>query len=440
MKKLILMLLVTVFTGMTTFGQEEDLIKLTFNVDDPTRVQISLFSEVQEGLKAGDNVFYVNPWSNIEIAATEGCVLTSVVKSNGDSLSVSNSNTVGIFVSDEIKEETYTITSALQGMISFTIEIDNPSKVSVTDKNFTSISLEEGINNITVSESNLPLYVGVAEYGESIYSVTLDGEEVPYSYGYSLMPTNGSEIVITADFPEKDCTLTFEYNEGIEKFFTAVLVNENETGNFQDGITVRCGDNVALYYNPAFWLTEDEGQPIIIKINGETPDWFGPGYSFTVRDNTTITVEQAAKAPEISINLDIDYPGNVVLYRVSEMYKDVISLNAGSNTVSLPQNNAALVITIANEECRIEGVTVNDRPKNVDYYNYFEVTDLEDGDIVKIFTYGESDIKEITATTELYGDVYSINGIRILTNATPEDISELLKGIYICKGHKFSVK
>lgn len=440
MKKSILLLLVTLFAGIAAFGQEEDQIKLTFNVDDPARVQISIFSEVQEGLQAGDNVFYVDPWTNVEIAAVEGSVLTSVVNSSGESLSVSDSNTVGIFVSDGITEETYTVTSALEGMVSFSIEVDEPSKVSVTDKNFTAVPLEAGINEMTVSENNMPLYVGAAEYGESIYSVTLDGEEVPYNYGYSIMPTQGSVVVITVEFPDKDCTVTFESADGIEDFFTAVLVNDTGADSFLDGMTVRCGDNVALYYNPSFWLTEDEGDPVVVKINGETPGWFGPGYSFTVRDNTTVTVEQAVRAPEISVTVDIDNPANIILYRVSDMYKDVVNLSTGVNTVSLPRDNASLVIAIAKDEYRIDGVTVNDRPRSVDYYNYVEVSDLEDGDVVKIFTFGDSAVDGTTAVSELSGDVYSIDGIKVLTGATSEEISALPRGLYICNGHKFVVR
>lgn len=45
MKKLLL-LLVTLITGVAAFGQDEGKIKLTLNIDNPDRVNISFFRRI----------------------------------------------------------------------------------------------------------------------------------------------------------------------------------------------------------------------------------------------------------------------------------------------------------------------------------------------------------------------------------------------------------
>lgn len=437
MKKLLL-LLVTLITGVAAFGQDEGKIKLTLNIDNPDRVNISFFGELIEGLKEGDNEIEVDPWTNIEISAAKGCTLKSVVNSAGESINI-NSNTATVLLTDEKTEETLTITSEKEGEVAFTIEVDKPSEVSVLDCNYKSISLNEGVNEMSMPQSELPLIIGSVNYGQDLYSVTLDGVEQTYNYGYSVMPKEGSKIVITAEFPDKDCTLTFEQTEDIGRFFTDIQVNGQSAGDFGNELTVRCGDNVSIY-NPACWEDERSETPLIVTIDGTMPTWFGPGYSFVVKHDTKIIVEQAVKKPEITVNINIDNPANVAVYRVSESYNDVFKLDTGDNKVTVPADEPSIVIMTTNDDNTIEGVTVNGRPRTVEYYNYFSLTGLEDGDEVGIFTTGTTSVDKIYTNAETYGNVYSITGTTIITNATPEDIARLPKGIYIYNGKKLMIR
>lgn len=438
MKKLLL-LLVTFIAGITAYGQDEGKIKLTLNVDNPERVSIAIFGEPLEGLKEGDNELEVDPWTNIEISAAKGCTLKSVVNSAGESIAIS-SNTATILLTDEKTEETLTITSEKEGEVAFTIEVDKPSEVSVLDCNYKSISLSEGVNEMSMPQSELPLIIGSVNYGQDLYSVTLDGVEQTFNYGYSVMPKDGSKIVIIAEFPEKDCTLTFEQAEDIGRFFTDIQVNGQSAGDFSNELTVRCGDNVSLYYNPACWEDEQSGTPLTVTIDGKTPAWFGPGYSFVVKHDTKIIVEQAVRKPEITVNVNIDNPDNVIVYRVSESYYDVLELEAGANTVTVPADEPSMAIMAVSDECSIEGVTVNGRPRTVEYSNYFSLTGLEEGDEVGIFTAGTTSVDKVTTTDEISGNVYTISGTLIISNATPADIARLPKGIYICNGKKLMIR
>lgn len=324
--------------------------------------------------------------------------------------------------------------------MAFTIEVDKPSEVSVLDCNYKSISLSEGVNEISMPQSELPLIIGSVNYGQDLYSVTLDGVEQTFNYGYSVMPKDGSKIVIIAEFPEKDCTLTFEQAEDIGRFFTDIQVNGQSAGDFSNELTVRCGDNVSLYYNPACWEDEQSGTPLTVTIDGKTPAWFGPGYSFVVKHDTKIIVEQAVRKPEITVNVNIDNPDNVIVYRVSESYYDVLELEAGANTVTVPADEPSMTIIAVSDDCSIEGVTVNGRPRTVEYSNYFSLTGLEEGDEVGIFTAGTTSVDKVTTTDEISGNVYTISGTLIISNATPADIARLPKGVYICNGKKLMIR
>lgn len=320
--------------------------------------------------------------------------------------------------------------------MAFTIEVDKPSEVSVLDCNYKSISLSEGVNEMSMPQSELPLIIGSVNYGQDLYS----GVEQTFNYGYSVMPKDGSKIVIIAEFPEKDCTLTFEQAEDIERFFTDIQVNGQSAGDFGNELTVRCGDNVSLYYNPACWEDEQSGTPLTVTIDGKPPAWFGPGYSFVVKHDTKIIVEQAVRNPEITVNVNIDNPDNVIVYRVSESYYDVLELEAGANTVTVPADEPSMAIMAVNDDCSIEGVTVNGRPRTVEYSNYFSLTGLEEGDEVGIFTAGTTSVDKVTTTDEISGNVYTISGTLIISNATPADIARLPKGVYICNGKKLMIR
>lgn len=435
------MLLISQFAYLPAQDVPE-MIKLTFDVDDAARVEISINGEVHEDLQTGINNVEINPWSNLRISAAEGCVLKSVTDSAGESLGIFD-NSYSTFIGDNITEETYTIITAEESGVTFSIEVDNPSKVSCSTCAYTPLRLSEGINEFTLSSTALPIIIGPATYGQELYSVTMDGEPQPYNYGYLVTPNEGSVILITADFPDKNCTVEFTAAEGIRNFFTAIEVNSEQVADFTDGITVKCGDQVKLFFNQYCWQTADEGTPVKVTINGVETSWFGPGYSFVVKDNTVVNVEQAVPAEMIEVTIAIDNTRNVVVYNGSEWFKDVIVLKEGSNVVELPKEYATITITAVEDpvtECRIEGVTVNGRPKNVDYYNYMELNDLDAGDVIVIYTTGFTTTGiEAVATDGLKGgEVFDMCGRRVASGT--DDIRKLPKGIYVAAGKKIMVK
>lgn len=423
------------------FAQEEGpaTAELTFVVDDAERVEISIAGDEISDIVTGSNTVEVAQWSNVMIAPRADCVLKSVVDSQGNELAIANDGSVTFMVYETIPE-TYTITSEKLSDVSFTINVDDPSKVAIVDKNYMPISgLIAGENILEMSPLNFPLSIGAASYGQEVYQVLFDGEEVSSYYGsYSVTPVEGSIITINANFPDIECSVDFTYPEGILEFFTAIYVNGKEVEMANNHLEVKCGDKITLHYNASCWDTEDN--PIQVSINENPVKWFGSGYSFVVRENTTVSVEQAFAVEMITVTVEADKPGNVIVYRGNkEYYKDIIKLSDGQNIVELPKENANLVITNVEadgEESRITGITVNGTPKSVSYYNEVEVSDLDEGDVIKIFTEGNfvSGIQTVISGSSAEG-VYNLFGVKVSDNT-----EHLPMGIYIVNGRKVIIR
>lgn len=388
--RLLFILLALLMQVPAIFADDEvPTAKLTFVVDDADRVAISISGEEINDLQTGSNTIDVMQWSNISISPKAGCTLKSVVNSQNEELAITDGEVT--FMVYEAVPETYTITSEKASEVNFTIDIDNPAKVTVADKDYQPVALEAGVNNLTMSELKFPLIIASATYGQELYQVLYNNEEVKSLYGsYSVSPEDNSVIKIITDFPDIDCKVDFTYPDGITKFFTAITVNGTEVSDFNNGIDVKCGDNVALYYNPSCWDTEES--PVVVKINDIETGWFGPGYSFVVKTDTKVAVEQALAVEMITVSLEADNPANIEVYRVQKFYNDRIYLTQGENTIELPKEDASLVITnveMEGEESKITGITINGTPETVSYYNEVELKDLDPDDIIKIFTEGE---------------------------------------------------
>lgn len=388
--KLLFMLVAVLLQVPSIYAEEEETTtELTFVVDNAERVAISISGDEISGITTGSNTIEVMQWSNISIAPKEGCTLKSVVNSQNEEMAITDG--VVSFMVYEAIPETYTITSEKASEVNFTIDVDNPAKVIVSDSDYQQITLEAGVNNLAMSALKFPLIIGCANYGQELYQVLYNNEELKSYYGsYSVTPETGGVIKITADYPDIECTVDFTYPEGITDFFTSITVNGTTAANFNNGLEVKCGDNVALYYNPSCWDAEES--PVVVKINNTAIEWFWSGYSFVVKEDTKISVEQALAVEIITVSLEADNPSNVEVYRVDKSYNDRVYLTNGENTIELPKEDATLVITnveIGDEESKITGITINGTPKTISYYNEVELKNLDPNDVIKIFTEGE---------------------------------------------------
>ena len=94
------------------------------------------------------------------------------------------------------------------------------------------------------------LIVSNANYGDvPLYKVTLDGVEVNGSGNqFFVTPKEGSVVVITANYPDVDCPVKFNFSsEDVKAIISKVTADGKEVTNFTDAnFTLKAGTKLAL--------------------------------------------------------------------------------------------------------------------------------------------------------------------------------------------------
>lgn len=438
MKHLISILLSVLFCTSVAFAQTEE-VTLVLNIDDINHVTIDKFGEEITGLQSGENTLQVSPWTNIGIVAKEGFTLTSVVNAAGEAQSITNNKSCSVFIGDT--NETLTITTAEISIVNFTLKVDDASVVRVVNAEWSAVSIHDGTNELSMSATQLPLGITSTKY-QPFYKVTLDGEEIPYNWGYSVTPKEGSVIDIQTQYPDVDFNVTFSYVDPANSdFFCAVFVND-EPVDFANGFAAKAGSKVALYYNTGLWYNtqEDSDHPLKINLNGEEFKWFGSGSSFILSKDTEVQVAEASRKPSITVQLTVDNIDGLKVYSGSESNKDVIAMHTGANTITVGEDDACIVIETVNDNYHILGATVNDEDIDVNYYNYLSISNLKQGDVISVTTNNPQTSIETIFAPEADSAVYTISGVKVLDNASYDKINKLSSGLYIIKGKKVFVK
>jgi hypothetical protein len=433
-ERLLFFLLLLLSMGTLTTSAESstlDSIELTLNIDDPSHVDASLYNDSVLSLKTGANVFKVSPWTNITFTAKIGYILDKVTDSDGNEQTIEDYlSTCMVMIADSPSKCTYTVKTSPVTNINFTLTIDHANKVKVNTADYTSLTVKDGDNQLAVASNKLPLSISAATWDDSFYEVLLDGQPVSYNYGYSINPHDGSVIKVTTKFPDKDCSLTFQYPMDIDKFFTAVSVDDSIITDFANGLNLKAGKKVRLYYNPTLWNSDPE-QAVNVSVNGEKTSWFGPGYSIVMRDNTLIKVIQAVAVPTIKVKVKINKDNAATIYRSSQTYYDTVALKANEEQIiEFPEDDGNKIVVKVNDDNEtIKGINLNGEPVSLDGNNYAEVVDLVDGDSISIVMNGA--VTEIHALTRVQkeGTVYNLQGQRV-------NNTSLTKGVYVQNGKK----
>lgn len=424
---------------LSAFAQSDEQVTLVINIDDIDHVTIDLFGEEVPGLNSGTNTLSVSPWTSVGINAKDGYILTSVTNAAGEAQPITNQKNCSVFIGEQ--NETLTITTEKVSDIEFTIIVDDASQVTISDAQWNSVSVRDGTNQLSLSATQLPLVITSTKW-QPFYKVTLDDEEIPYNWGYSVTPKDGSIINIQTKYPDVDFNVTFDYvDEANSDFFCAVCV-DGEPVDFANGFSAKAGSKIALFYNTGLWYNtqEDAEFPLIVNLNGEGIQWFGPGSSFILSKDTEVQVAAASRKSTITVYLTVDYNDAVVVYRGSESNLDVVAMQPGENAITIGEDDARIVIETANDDYKILTASVNNDEVDVNYYNHLEISGLMQGDAIFVGTNAQpSAINEISAQDESV-TVYSISGVRMLDNASPVSLRNLPAGIYIVNGKKVLVK
>lgn len=355
-------------------------INITVNVDDPSRVSISVNYTPVDNIVAGDNQFTVEEYQQVSIKAKDNAFITKVVKSmegaDDSEEYVSNMSECNLYISSYNACATWTVTSvnadeARDG--SCRVYVDDPANVMVQRSGtYSTINLEAGWNDMKfMTDKELPLTIGPKNYGSSLYQVKVNGEVVSAQGNtWRISPETGDEVEIFANFPDVDIPVSFTYtSEEAKGFITNVTVNGTSIDNYNDeDFTVKAGSEMTVYGNTSDYSLSS------FTVNGNSVYFYGQ-YNFVVTEETVIAVD-AHKYGTVKATINIDNADNVIVYKGYSYSNDIMSMVSGDNEIELSETNAMIQIKAASG-CYITSVTDGTNNYSADYSNSYTINVTE---------------------------------------------------------------
>ena len=349
--------------GMTANAQETKSMKVIFNVDNPDNVTINVDGENKK-LTAGNNEITLNApsgyYSSVYVNATDGNFIKEVMKDGANQVYNPYNTSWSFYPSDADAGKTIsikTIAGKDARTASCTVNVDDASKVRVQrNGTYSNVELQNGENTVYyIPGYETMLMIDAATYGTTLYKVTMNGEDLTYSYGYSANLSNegGDKIDIKANFPEGlayNVKFTYVDETKAKGVVTGVTVNGTAIENYDaaEGFNVPAGQSVAISFDNVSYKID------AVKVNGSIAYTYS-SYSFTPTADTEINID-AHKYGNVKATLKIDNKENVTVYKGYSYQNDIITVNDGDNEIELSENNAIITIK-ANSGCYITSVT-----------------------------------------------------------------------------------
>lgn len=374
--------------GIAANAQEAKSMKVIFNVDDPANVTITVDGVSQE-LVAGDNEITVGApygyYNSVYVNATDGNFITKATKDGANQLYSPYNTQWSYYPSDSDAGKTInieTIAGKDARTASCTVTVDDASKVRVQrNGTYTNVELQNGENTIYyIPGFETMLMIDAATYGTTLYKATLNGEDLVYSYGYSvnLSAEGGDKIEILANFPEGltwNVKFTYVDAEKAKGVVTGVTVDGTAVENYdeEEGFDVPAGKNVAITFDNVNYKIDG------VTVNGKS-EYVYSSYSFTPSADTEININ-AHKYGTVKATVNIDNKDNVIVYKGYSYNNDIIEVNNGDNEIELSENNAVITIK-ANSGCFITSVTYGETV--LSNQSEYTINPVTEGMVIKV--------------------------------------------------------
>lgn len=360
---------------------------VTINVDDSSRVAVKLNYVTVDSIKTGANQITVPQYGSLQIVATDGNYLTSVVKKNSAgsvSQGITSLTSCNIYLSEPADDgaviDVQSANLEEARTQSCTVNVDNASKVAMQRSGtYSRVDLSDGDNTVKwIPGVETPFLVSTASYGVApLYKVLLDGEPQPTDgTTYSVTPKAGSVIEIQAEYPDVSLPVVFSFStEEAKGAVTSVTVDETAADSYLGSdFSVKAGAKVAVNFDRSSYSVDT------VKVNGKAVTLYG-SLEFYVTDTTTVGI-QAHKYSTVKATINVDHPENVTVYQGYSYNNRVLALVEGDNTVEMPETDCMIQVK-PNSGCKVESITANGDAVSASYDGSYTIT-LTDGMTVVI--------------------------------------------------------
>ena len=296
---------VLVLMALTSMNAMADT-SIKLDVDDASRVTVKVNYTPVANIVNGVNELTVPKYGSVQIEAKEGFYLKRVYKPNKDGevveQTISSLTSCNIYLSDADANLTFTVKSGVLAdarTSSCIVKVDNAAKVKIERyESHTPVSLQNGDNTVKwIPNVEKTLIVSNANYGDvPLYKVTLDGVEVNSSGNqFFVTPKEGSVVVITANYPDVDCPVKFNFSsEDVKAIISKVTADGKEVTNFTDAnFTVKAGTKLALTFDKTNYSLD------AFKVNDVVTSIYGT-FEYLVKAETTFDITAHKSVWEIS--------------------------------------------------------------------------------------------------------------------------------------------
>ena len=331
-------------------------IKITLKVDRPEAVIIKVNYAPMEGEVQAVNELDVAEYTYIEVAAKDGYKVKGVTDDAGNPVgylystwttSINSSNEGAVYnVATQTMEEYRDCSCFITVDVAANVSVQRSGTYTYVD------NLKDGerVEVFFNKAEELPLSIG-SKTGKSLYKVTLNGQKVEGNY-ISVRPAQDDEIVITSQYPDKDCHITFELPEGCEDFFTSVKAESREIGaDYYKGFTMKAGENLYLTGNTTDYkfISMTIGNDPIYSFYGSTQT--------LITDDTKIVVD-VEKYKTLSTTINLDNAEAVSVLTDQYDTTSSLALTNGENTVEISETITQLFVK-PNKGYYVTKLTVN---------------------------------------------------------------------------------
>lgn len=347
MKKLYSLFLLVL---VTVFGFSASAVTITLDIDDASHVAVEVDNEVLTDIVSGVNTLEVEQYATMYVKAIDGySILSAMNVESGYPMSVYDNQ---VYVSTYADSSYKIVTGNLAELrnASFTLTINGDA--SIVRAMFTGTSSHIDVKEGTQTVAFSPEYdktLALSSSGEKpLYKVMLDGKNVSGDYSYEVLITDGCEVVVEPEFPDTPITINFTYGEGMDDCLDEVSVNYNTITLENNSFVCQPGQNILIYFKSEYAIDE-------VTFNGEPMNVSYSSAYFTAKESGTIHVE-GHKYGDTHFVVNITDPAAITLYQGYSYLEKVITLTAGRNEVSVPENDNMITFT-KNSGYVIESIT-----------------------------------------------------------------------------------
>ena len=306
MRKIYSIFIMAVMALAMSFTASAD-IEVTLKIDDATRLTGSCeyqdenwnyhtvtLDMTQFTGENGGTFTIPSDYGTIYVNATSGNTITYAMNETTGSSSYTGSYTYFYVGEYAGAAQTIVIKSAdldSTRTASCTVTVDDASKVSLSYCTGTTVELVNGENIIKFNPNGeTPFNISNVNYGESLYSVKLNGVEQTTIYGrYEVSVVDGDKLDIVANYPQLPAVVSFNYGEKETELLGCVSVEVNGVAveDF-DGKTLNCmlGDKVRIIGDANLY-----NYNYSIYVNGNYQSFY---------DETTITITQETNTIDLA--------------------------------------------------------------------------------------------------------------------------------------------